>query len=264
MFRRLEIGTARFAAVSSEAELHEALAEVGLPAVIKTRRGGYDGKGQAVVRTSEEALRAFEELSPAELIYEALVPFERELSIIAVGSTTGETAFYPLVENHHRDGILRLTRAPAPNLTPALQARAEEIARAVLDDLRYAGVLTVELFQMGDELLANEMAPRVHNSGHWSIDGATTSQFENHLRAVCGLPLGDCSAIGASAMLNLIGEHPALESMLEVPGARVHLYGKESRHARKIGHVTLCAQDEASLAGALASMTALVEASADG
>jgi 5-(carboxyamino)imidazole ribonucleotide synthase len=264
LFRRLSIGTARFADVTSGSELEAALTSVGLPAVLKTRRGGYDGKGQAVVRTVGEARAAFEAMSPAPMILESFVPFERELSIIAVRSTTGETVFYPLVENHHRDGILRVTHAPAPNLPAALQARAEEMARAVLDELHYAGVLTIELFQAGGDLLANEMAPRVHNSGHWTIDGAVTSQFENHVRAVLGLPLGDCSVIGASAMLNLIGAHPPLEQMLASPGAHVHLYGKSPRAARKIGHVNLCAEDAATLAGLLAAMQALVEAAADG
>jgi 5-(carboxyamino)imidazole ribonucleotide synthase len=260
----LGIGTARFADVTSLPELEAALSSVGLPGVLKTRRGGYDGKGQAVVRTADEARRAFEELTPAPLILESFVPFDRELSIIAARSTTGETVFYPLVQNHHRDGILRITHAPAPNLPAALQKRAEEMARAVLDDLHYAGVLTIELFQAGEELLANEMAPRVHNSGHWSIDGAATSQFENHVRAILGLPLGDCRAIGSSAMLNLIGAHPPLGTMLGVAGARVHLYGKEPRRARKIGHVTVCAQDEASLAGPLRALGAMVDDAGDG
>jgi len=264
MFRRLGLGTARFADIASATDLAAALTSVGLPGVLKTRRGGYDGKGQAVVHTAEEARAAFEAMTPAPLILESFVPFERELSIIAARSTTGETVFYPVVENHHRDGILRLTRAPAPRVAPTLQKRAEEMARAVLDELHYAGVLTIELFQSGDDLLANEMAPRVHNSGHWSIDGAVTSQFENHLRAVLGLPLGDCSAIGASAMLNLIGANPPLESMLGVPGARVHLYGKSPRTARKIGHVTLCAEDADALSGPLETMRAMVEAAEDG
>ena len=263
-FRRLGIETARFAVIDSLDGVLPALRETGLPAILKTRRGGYDGKGQATVRSADELRAAVAELLPAPLILESFVHFERELSIVAARSTTGETVFYPLVENHHRGGILRLTKAPAPDVTPELQAEAEDIARRVLDDLDYAGVLAIELFEQDGKLLANEMAPRVHNSGHWTIDGATTSQFENHLRAVLGLPLGDTSATGASAMLNLIGAHPPLEAMLGVPGARVHLYGKAPRHARKIGHVTLVAPDVASLEGPLAALTKLVDAYADG
>ena len=263
-FRRLGIETARFAAIESLDGVLPALRETGLPAILKTGRGGYDGKGQATVRSAEELRTAVAELLPAPLTLESFVHFERELSIIAARSTTGETVFYPLVENHHRGGILRLTKAPAPDVTADLQAEAEDIANRVLDDLHYAGVLAIELFQQDGKLLANEMAPRVHNSGHWTIDGATTSQFENHLRAILGLPLGDTSAIGASAMLNLIGAHPPLEAMLAVPGARVHLYGKAPRKARKIGHVNLVAPDAGSLEAPLAAITALVDKYADG
>ncbi len=234
----LGIGTAPFAPVETQAELDAAIAQIGLPGILKTRRGGYDGRGQALVRTDAEAHEFLEETSQP-LIYEGLVSFERELSIVAARSTTGEVACYPLVENHHRDGILRLTLAPAPNVSTALQARAEAMARELLRHLDYVGVLTTELFQVGDELLANEIAPRVHNSGHWGIDGAVTSQFENHVRAICGLPLGDTSATAPSAMVNLIGNHPPVEQLLAVPGAHVHLYGKSNRSKRKIGHVNL-------------------------
>jgi 5-(carboxyamino)imidazole ribonucleotide synthase len=266
-FGSLGIETARFAPfgpVPTPEGILRALRETGLPAIVKTRRGGYDGKGQAVVRSADELRAAVAELLPAPLILEGFVGFDRELSIIAARSTNGETVFYPLVQNTHRAGMLRLTRAPAPNLTPELQAAAEDIARRVLQHLDYAGVLAIELFEQDGKLLANEMAPRVHNSGHWSIDGATTSQFENHLRAVLGLPLGDTAASGASAMLNLIGAHPPLEAMLAIHGARAHLYGKSPRSGRKIGHVTLVAPDVESLERPLAELTALVDHYADG
>ena len=159
----------------------------------------------------------------------------------------GATACYPLVENLHAGGILRRSLAPAPGVTPALQARAEEHARRVLETLDYVGVLAIELFQVGDRLLANEMAPRVHNSGHWTIEGAETSQFENHLRAVAGLPLGPTAARGVSAMLNLIGALPDPAAVLAIPGAHLHLYGKAPRPGRKLGHVTLRADDRAEL-----------------
>jgi 5-(carboxyamino)imidazole ribonucleotide synthase len=263
-FRRLGIETARFAAIDGLEGVLTALRECGLPALLKTRIGGYDGKGQALVRNADELRAAVYDLLPAPLLLESYVPFQRELSIIAARSTTGETVFYPLVENTHRAGILRLTRAPARNLTPELQSAAQAIARGVLDDLNYTGVLAIELFEQDGRLLANEMAPRVHNSGHWTIDGATTSQFEMHLRAVLGLPLGATSARGASAMVNLIGAHPPLEAMLAIPNAKVHLYNKAPRNARKIGHVTLVAPDDESLQGPLATLTALVNEYADG
>src|SRR5207344_2778101 len=163
------------------------------------------------------------------------------LSIVAVRAADGEVACYPLVENHHREGILRITHAPAPGAGAALQQLAERYARLVLERLEYVGVLALELFQVGDRLLANEMAPRVHNSGHWTIEGAATSQFENHLRAVTGLPLGDTGARGSSAMVNLIGAVPDAAAIADVPGAHLHLYGKEPRPGRKLGHVTIVA-----------------------
>ena len=200
-----------------------------LPALAKTRRLGYDGKGQRL-------LSSLEDLGEDE-IAEEVVRFRRELSIIAVRSRTGETAFYPLVENVHRDGILRLSRAPAAD---APDAEARDYASRLLDALGYVGVLALELFELEDgRLLANEVAPRVHNSGHWTIEGARTSQFENHLRAILGLPLGSTDTPEPVAMVNLIGELPPLERLLRIPGAHVHLYGKAPREGRKLGHVTL-------------------------
>src|SRR5664279_5288529 len=205
-FRALGIPVAEFANVEQFEDLRGAVESVGLPAVLKTRRGGYDGKGQVVVRSESELEAGFTELSEGRpLILEAMVPFDRELSVLAVRSRDGEVRCWPLVENRHEDGILRTSRAPAPNLDPDLQRAAEGYARALLEEFDYVGVLAVELFQVGDALLANEMAPRVHNSGHWTIEGAVTSQFENHLRAVLGWPLGSTAARGASAMVNCIG-----------------------------------------------------------
>ena len=234
--RRLGIATAPFAAVDVETELTGALAEVGVPAVLKTRRLGYDGKGQARIREHAGAAAAWAELGGAPLLLEREIAFSRELSVLGARGRGGETRFYPLVENVHRDGILRVSRAPA---APDRQQKAEAIATALMDELDYVGVLAVELFETGDSLLVNELAPRVHNSGHWTIEGATTSQFENHLRAILGLPLGRTAATGDSVMVNLIGETPPLERLLELPGAHVHLYGKAPRPGRKLGHVTL-------------------------
>ncbi|GIU98754.1 MAG: N5-carboxyaminoimidazole ribonucleotide synthase [Actinomycetota bacterium] len=205
LFTEVGIPTPRFLPVDSPEDLRRALAEIGPPVVLKTRRLGYDGKGQAVVRSAGEAEEAFARVGAVPCIAESYVDFARELSILAVRGRDGEARAYPLVENHHREGILRVSLAPAPGLTPALQARAEGYARAVMERLGYVGVLAIELFQCGEELLGNELAPRVHNSGHWTIEGAETSQFENHLRAVCGLPLGSTRPVGRSAMVNLIG-----------------------------------------------------------
>lgn len=239
-FQSLDIPTPPFADINSRAELDEAVARIGVPSVLKTRRMGYDGKGQYVLREVVDVNTAWEELKDGlPLILEGFVSFERELSILSVRSRTGEVAFYPLVQNHHPGGILGLTLAPAANVSPELQAQAERYARSILERLDYVGVLALELFQAGDQLLANEMAPRVHNSGHWSIEGAETSQFENHIRAVAGLPLGPTAMVGSVAMLNLIGGTPESAEMLRVPGAHLHLYGKSPAPGRKLGHLTL-------------------------
>lgn len=251
LFERLDIGVPPFVAVSNEAELATAIETVGLPAVVKTRRMGYDGKGQAVIREASDVPAAWRAMADgARMMYaivEGFVRFDRELSIIAVRGRDGAFAAYPLNENVHRDGILRVTRAPAPNLDPATQATAEALARHVMEHLQYVGVLAIELFDVGGRLLANEIAPRVHNSGHWTIEGATTSQFENHMRAVAGLPLGVATARGQCTMFNLIGDTPPLADLLAVDGAHVHLYGKAPRPGRKIGHVTLVDADRTAI-----------------
>lgn len=247
LFERLGIPVPPYAAVQTHAELRAAAKEVGLPAVLKTRRWGYDGKGQFILESQADIDRAWEARAGGSFILERFVPFDRELSILAVRGRRGETAYYPLVENTHRRGILRLSQAPA-RVDPALERSAQDYARRVLDALHYAGVLTIEFFEQGGRLLANEMAPRVHNSGHWTIEGATTSQFENHLRAICGLPLGDTRAVGHSTMVNLIGTLPPIEALCALPNAHVHVYGKSPRPERKLGHVTLWAADRRDIA----------------
>ncbi|MEO0715771.1 MAG: ATP-grasp domain-containing protein [Planctomycetota bacterium] len=238
------VATPTFAAVDSIESLHAAVDKVGLPAVIKTRRFGYDGKGQRVLRSADEIDAAWEELGSYPLIAEALVPFVRELSVIAVRSASGEIRVYPLAENHHSGGILRTSIVPAPNLDAEVRAEAHAIAERIMERHDYVGVLTVELFEFVDDraagprLMANEIAPRVHNSGHWSLDGAVTSQFENHVRAVAGLPLGDCSARCACVMENVIGEPPDVRAVLAEPNAKLHMYGKSPREGRKLGHIT--------------------------
>ncbi len=259
LFEKLGIGTTEFASVPVAYDLDAAVKKVGLPAVVKTRRMGYDGKGQWILRTAEDVKTAKEGLPKQPCIAEKFVSFTRELSVIAVRGKAGETAFYPLVENHHRNGILRLSLAPAPGVAPEIQKSAEDAARRVLEALNYVGVLTVEFFECNGRLLANEMAPRVHNSGHWTIEGAVTSQFENHLRAICGLPLGLTTAIGASAMINLIGELPDSAQVLGIPSAHLHLYGKEPRPGRKLGHVTLRAPSFDHLTSRFASLPAFFQ-----
>ena len=242
-FERLGIPTAPFAVVDSMREVREALERIGTPAVLKTRRLGYDGKGQAVVRSREEIAAGWVKLAGAPAIVESFVKFSRELSVIAVRSTTGETAFYPLVENLHSDGILRFSLAPAPAVTAATQREAEDYATRIMEELDYTGVLALELFDTPNGLIANEMAPRVHNTGHWSIEGADTSQFENHLRGVCGLPLGSTEMWGAAGMVNVIGVEPDVRKLREVSDVHVHMYGKSPAPKRKLGHITVTADD---------------------
>jgi 5-(carboxyamino)imidazole ribonucleotide synthase len=279
-FQKLGAATPPFAPVDSHADLVAAIAQIGLPAVLKTRRLGYDGKGQIVLHDPADAEAAWATLGGAPLILEGFVPFERELSILAARSQSGETAFYPLVENHHRDGILRLSLAPAPGSTPALQSAAEQIASRAMAALEYVGVLAIELFEVTSDkfpvtrgqgrsdsslvtrrssLVVNEMAPRVHNSGHWTIEGAETSQFEQHLRAVLGLPLGATAARGFSAMVNLIGRLPDPAAILAIPGAHLHLYGKQPRAGRKVGHITLRAEQEELLQARLEQVQRMIE-----
>jgi 5-(carboxyamino)imidazole ribonucleotide synthase len=247
LFDDVRLPTATHEALATPGELRSAVERVGTPAVLKTRRLGYDGKGQAVIHDPVLAEDAWRAIGEVPSILERVVEFDRELSILGVRGRDGSFAFYPLVENHHRDGILRLSVAPAPALTPELQAKAESHARAVMDRLEYVGVMAIELFHVGDSLLGNEMAPRVHNSGHWTIEGAETSQFENHLRAVTGLPLGSTATRGSSVMVNLIGTVPETAAVAAVAGAHLHLYGKEPRPGRKLGHVTIVGREPGSV-----------------
>jgi 5-(carboxyamino)imidazole ribonucleotide synthase len=259
-FETLGIPTAAFVPVDHRAELDAAAARVGLPAVLKTRRWGYDGKGQVVLRSHADIPEAWEKLGGRPLVLERFVRFARELSVIGVRARDGGTAFYPLMENEHRNGILHQTIAPAPVVTEALQGKAERYLRELMERLEYVGVLALELFQEGDELLANEMAPRVHNSGHWTLDGAVCSQFENHLRAICGLPLGSTAATGHAGMINLVGSVPPAERILSIPGARLHLYDKAARTGRKLGHVNVVARDPAELRQVLERVEAEISA----
>ncbi|MET0231227.1 MAG: 5-(carboxyamino)imidazole ribonucleotide synthase [Rhodanobacteraceae bacterium] len=251
LFREIGLSTPAFAAVDSREDLARAIESIGLPAVLKTRRLGYDGKGQAVLRKPADADVAWALLGSTPLILEAFVPFTREVSVVAVRSQSGEFRPYPLTQNWHSAGILAASLAPAPN-ADALSERAFAHARALAQRLDYVGTFALELFDRDGELLGNEIAPRVHNSGHWTIEGAITSQFENHVRAVVGLPLGDTSLRMPSVMLNWIGELPDANALLRESDAHWHDYGKESRAGRKVGHATICARTNAELGERLA------------
>ncbi len=251
LFRELGLETAPFATVDSRDDLVRALATIGCPAVLKTRRLGYDGKGQFRLKSASDLDAAWQELGGVPLILEAWVAFEREVSVIAVRSRSGELRTYPLVQNWHADGILSASLAPALD-ADELNAAALRYASVIAERLDYVGVFALELFVSGGRLLGNEMAPRVHNSGHWTIEGAPCSQFENHLRAVLGLPLGDTSALGTSVMLNWIGELPDARPVLAEPRAHWHDYGKSPRAGRKVGHATLCASGNVEMSERLA------------
>jgi 5-(carboxyamino)imidazole ribonucleotide synthase len=242
LFLGLEIPTPLFVAVDTLDDLRSAIGRIGLPAVLKTRRMGYDGKGQQVIRDQASLETAWRSLHGVPLIVEQFVPFQHELSVIGVRNSRGEELFYPPVENIHREGVLRKSTAPAPSVTPELAALAIEYCRRLMDRLDYIGVLALELFAVDGALLANEMAPRVHNSGHWTIEGAETSQFENHLRAVLSLPLGVTTPRGKSVMYNILGHIPSIERVVAIEGAHLHLYGKAPIEKRKLGHATLVAQ----------------------
>jgi 5-(carboxyamino)imidazole ribonucleotide synthase len=259
LFHSLDIPTAPFTRITEQRDLHAAAPVTGMPAVVKTRRLGYDGRGQLVCRSEEELLSAWERLGGVPLLCEAWVPFQREISVVAVRSRNGELQCYAPGENTHENGILRACIAPAPQLSQPVAATAATYVRRIMEALDYVGVLALELFQHGDALLANEMAPRVHNTGHWTIEGAESSQFENHLRAVLGWPLGSTAHHGHAVMVNLIGTHPPLSEMLAIPGARVHLYGKTARPGRKLGHVTVVTRSEAEARSTLAQLRAALE-----
>lgn len=249
LFDELAIPVAPYRAVDSLEALKQAVTQLGLPIVLKTATGGYDGKGQFVLREASQIEQAWAELGPAKsLIAESFVTFTREVSIIAVRGQDGEVKTWDLAENHHHNGILSHSIVPAPN-SKDLQPVAQDYITRLLNHLNYVGVLTLELFVTEKGLYANEMAPRVHNSGHWTIEGAVCSQFENHIRAVAGLPLGSTQTIKPTVMINIIGQHPNTKDVLALEGAHLHLYNKSEREGRKIGHITLVPMDSSQLTG---------------
>ena len=243
-FKLLKIPTAPFVSVSSEDELNAAIKKLGTLAVLKTRTHGYDGKGQMILRSAADAQGAWEKFGKHSLILEGFVQFEREVSLVAARSTSGQVKFYPLTENTHVEGILTLSVAPAqlsPLKLKAAQVQAEKIAKSIFKKWDYAGILTIEFFYLNGKLWVNEMAARVHNSGHWTIEGAVTSQFENHLRAGMGLPLGSTAQVRPAAMLNILGKFPGAAAILKEEEVHLHHYGKTEAPKRKIGHLTVTA-----------------------
>ncbi|SDO14873.1 5-(carboxyamino)imidazole ribonucleotide synthase [Vreelandella arcis] len=248
LFDRLGIPTPAYRVVESAEQLETAARELGCPVVAKSVTEGYDGKGQAVLKQPEQAHEAWVSIGHSQLVVEAFVDFVREVSMIAVRGRDGEVAFYPMAENQHVDGILRYSVAPLPDLDASVQQTADGYIRALLDELDYVGVLALELFQTRDgKLLANEMAPRVHNSGHWTMNGAVTSQFENHLRAVQGLPLGSTRAIAPTCMVNVIGREGDNAALLALSNTHLHRYDKTERAGRKLAHVNVVAETHAEL-----------------
>lgn len=258
LLQDLGIPIAPIAAVSSRPDLITALENIGFPAVLKTRRLGYDGKGQVVLRTREDLEPAWQQLGGQDLILEGWIDFDFECAQTAVRSADGEIRCYPLTRTVHHDGVLRLARSPAA-VPDDLAEKAARAVTVLLEALGYVGCLTLELFASGSDIIANEFAPRPHNSAHWTIEGAVTSQFENHLRAVCDLPLGATSARGVALMFNWLGSMPDRHAMLAVPGLAWHDYHKQSRPGRKVGHATLVAEDEHSLNQALGLMKPLLD-----
>ena len=254
LFRDLGIPVPEFADIATREALEAAVARLGTPCILKTRRLGYDGKGQFRIKSVADVAAAWESLGAQAgsvgLILEGFVHFQRELSVVAVRGRDGEFRAWPLTENWHVDGVLSASLAPA-KVDAAMQATALEHARKLAEALDYVGVFALELFCRDGELLANELAPRVHNSGHWSIEGSETSQFQNHLRAVLGLPLGDTRMVGMACMLNWIGAMPDASAVLREAGGHWHDYGKSPRAGRKVGHATLRADDAAELAATL-------------
>ncbi len=255
-FRALDIATPNYAPVDSLADLQLAMQQLGYPAIVKSRTQGYDGKGQVLLKSEAELADAWQTLNGVPAIVEAFMPFTREVSIIAARSQQGEIVFYPLSENQHKGGILRVSLSTDGD---PLQAQAEAYVSRLLEELNYVGILALELFDLNGQLVANEFAPRVHNSGHWTIEGAYTSQFENHLRAIANLPLGCTQAIGASAMVNFIGGIPSASDVLSIPGSRLHLYGKSARKGRKVAHVNLHYPHHEQLIAPLKQLSALAE-----
>jgi 5-(carboxyamino)imidazole ribonucleotide synthase len=255
-FHDIGIPTPAYAAVDSFESLEHAMSTIGWPAILKSRTLGYDGKGQSLLKSAADLKPAWEQVGGVPAVVEAFVPFDREVSIIAARNVSGAIVFYTLSENLHRGGILRVSECCDND---PMQGQAEGYISRLMEALDYVGILALELFQVDGKLIANEFAPRVHNSGHWTIEGAETSQFENHLRAILDLPLGATAPVGKAAMVNFIGGLPVTEELLAIPHAHLHLYDKVPRKGRKVAHATVCAETTGQLAELVKQMTALAD-----
>ncbi|MHC6525954.1 MULTISPECIES: 5-(carboxyamino)imidazole ribonucleotide synthase [unclassified Vibrio] len=257
------VRNAKYAVITQRADFDAAIAEVGVPMVLKTALGGYDGKGQWRLKDRQHAEAVWAEMAQAlaasdqqAIVAEEFVAFDREVSLVGARSKNGDIAVYPLAENVHVDGVLSLSTAID---APELQAEAKQMFRAVADSLNYVGVLALEFFDVGGALLVNEIAPRVHNSGHWTQQGAETCQFENHLRAVCGLPLGSTKLIRETAMINILGQDQVPDALLAMPGVHVHWYGKVQRAGRKMGHINVCGDYSGELQRSLCALADVLD-----
>jgi 5-(carboxyamino)imidazole ribonucleotide synthase len=259
LFSGLKIPVAAHAAIDTRADLLRATRRLGIPGVLKTRRMGYDGKGQFVIQHAQQFDQAWTQIGGPGLIYEKFQAFSREVSIIGARSAAGDIVYYPLSANAHSGGILR--HAVAPFVSVSLERLARRYLKRVMEALQYVGVLTIEFFVVGGRLIANEMAPRVHNSGHWTIDGCVSSQFENHLRAICDLPLGSTRPLGHTAMINFLGTMPPAAPLLAIEGLAFHDYGKEPRPGRKLGHCTIVRRTAADRNRAMADALKIVHSS---
>jgi len=255
-FHDLDIPTPTYAAVNSFEDVEQAMSMIGWPAILKSRTLGYDGKGQSLLKSADDLKSAWELLAGAPAIVEAFVPFNREVSIIAARNVSGAIVFYPLSENFHRGGILRVSECCDND---PMQQQAESYISRLMEELDYVGVLALELFEIDGKLIANEFAPRVHNSGHWTIEGAETSQFENHLRAILDLPLGATTPVGKTAMVNFIGGLPLTEELMAIPHAHLHLYDKAPRKGRKVAHATVRAETTEKLTALIKQLTGLAD-----
>lgn len=255
-FHDIDIPVSAYAAVDSFESLEQAMSIIGWPAILKSCTMGYDGKGQSLLKSIDDLKPAWEQLAGVPGVVEAFVPFNREVSIIAARNVSGATVFYPLSQNLHRGGILRVSESCDND---PMQQQAEICISRLMEALDYVGVMALELFEINGKLIANEFAPRVHNSGHWTIEGAETSQFENHLRAILDLPLGATTAVGKAAMVNFIGGLPETEELLAVPHAHLHLYDKAPRKGRKVAHATVRAETTEQITALIKQLTTLAD-----
>jgi len=260
LLERLGIANCQHTIINHIDQIPNAVEKLGEKVILKSSRDGYDGYGQWRIQSEQDISAVSTDLEKLDLqavplVAEKMMQFDRELSLIGARTESGDVTFYPLVENRHHQGQLHLTVAPAPQITDALQTQAETAFTKLANALNYVGVLAVEFFQIGEQLLVNEIAPRVHNSGHWTMQGADTCQFENHMRAVCNLPIGNTDTYASSAMVNIIGVGSFSRDMLGIPCCHLHWYGKESRPKRKLGHFNLNAENYSQLAARLESLT---------